>query len=43
MNQAAIQRKQILKAVLGNRNVTSAEVREIRLEPGEQDLIRMLN
>jgi quercetin dioxygenase-like cupin family protein len=36
MNQPAIQRKQILKAVLGNRNVTSADVREIRLEPGQQ-------
>jgi quercetin dioxygenase-like cupin family protein len=36
MNQPAIQRKQLLKAVLGNRNVTSADVREIRLEPGQQ-------
>jgi len=36
MNQPAIQRKQILRAVLGNRNVTSADVREIRLEPGQQ-------
>jgi quercetin dioxygenase-like cupin family protein len=36
MNQSAIQRKQLLKAVLGNRNVTSADVREIRLEPGQQ-------
>jgi quercetin dioxygenase-like cupin family protein len=36
MNQPAIQRKQILNAVLGNRNVTAADVREIRLEPGQQ-------
>ena len=36
MNQATIQRKQILQAVLGNRNVTTADVREIRLEPGQQ-------
>jgi quercetin dioxygenase-like cupin family protein len=36
VNQPAIQRKQILNAVLGNRNVTSADVREIRLEPGQQ-------
>jgi quercetin dioxygenase-like cupin family protein len=36
MNQPAIQRKQILNAVLGNRTVTSADVREIRLEPGQQ-------
>ena len=36
MNPPAIQRKQLLKAVLGNRNVTSADVREIRLEPGQQ-------
>jgi quercetin dioxygenase-like cupin family protein len=36
MSQPAIQRKQILHAVLGNRNVTSADVREIRLEPGQQ-------
>jgi quercetin dioxygenase-like cupin family protein len=36
MNQQTIQRKQLLTAVLGNRNVTSADVREIRLEPGQQ-------
>ena len=36
MNQPAIQRKQLLKAVLGNRTVTSADVREIRMEPGQQ-------
>jgi quercetin dioxygenase-like cupin family protein len=36
MNQPAVQRKQILNVVLGNRNVTSADVREIRLEPGQQ-------
>ncbi len=36
MNQQTIQRKQLLTAVLGGRNVTTAEVREIRLEPGQQ-------
>jgi quercetin dioxygenase-like cupin family protein len=36
MNPPAIQRKQLLNAVLGNRNVTSADVREIRMEPGQQ-------
>jgi quercetin dioxygenase-like cupin family protein len=36
MSQQAIQRKQLLTAVLGNRNVTSADVREIRLNPGQQ-------
>src|SRR3984885_9748004 len=36
MNHPAIQRKQLLNAALGNRNVTSADVREIRLEPGQQ-------
>ena len=36
MNQPVVQRKQLLKAVLGNRNVSAADVREIRLEPGQQ-------
>jgi quercetin dioxygenase-like cupin family protein len=36
MSAQAIQRKQLLTAVLGNRRVTSADVREIRLEPGQQ-------
>src|ERR1700748_400204 len=31
-----IQRKQLLTAVLGNRNVSSIDVREIRLAPGQQ-------
>ena len=36
MDQQAVQRKQLLAAALGNRNVTTADVREIRLEPGQQ-------
>jgi quercetin dioxygenase-like cupin family protein len=36
MSQTKIHRKQILNAVLGNRNVTSVDVREIRMEPGQQ-------
>ena len=36
MSQRTIQRKQLLTAVLGDRNVTSADVREIRLDPGQQ-------
>jgi quercetin dioxygenase-like cupin family protein len=36
MSQTTIQRKQILNAVLGNRNVTSVDVREIRLQAGQQ-------
>jgi quercetin dioxygenase-like cupin family protein len=36
MGQQTIQRKQLLNAVLGGRNVTSADVREIRLNPGQQ-------
>jgi quercetin dioxygenase-like cupin family protein len=36
MSQPPIHRKHLLTAVLGNRNVTSADVREIRLEPGQQ-------
>lgn len=36
MSQPTIERKQLLTAALGNRNVTSADVRKIRLEPGQQ-------
>jgi quercetin dioxygenase-like cupin family protein len=36
MSQEPIQRKQLLIAVLGNRNVTAADVREIPLESGQQ-------
>ena len=36
MSQQTIQRKQLLTAMLGARNVTSVDVREIRLEPGQQ-------
>ena len=36
MSQQTIQRKQLLTAALGNRKVTSADVREIRLDPGQQ-------
>ena len=36
MNQPTIQRKHLLTAILGNRNVTCVDVREIRLEPGQQ-------
>jgi quercetin dioxygenase-like cupin family protein len=32
----SVQRKQLLTAVLGNRNVTSVDVRKISLEPGQQ-------
>jgi quercetin dioxygenase-like cupin family protein len=32
----AIQRKQLLLAELGKRNVSTVDVREIRLEPGQQ-------
>ena len=35
MSQQTIQRKQLLTAALGNRNVTTCDVREIRLEPGQ--------
>jgi quercetin dioxygenase-like cupin family protein len=31
-----VQRKQLLTAVLGNRNVSAVDVREIRLAPGQQ-------
>lgn len=34
MPQATIDRKQLLTAKLGNRNVTTADVREIKLDPG---------
>jgi quercetin dioxygenase-like cupin family protein len=36
MGQQAVQRKQLLTAVLGNRSVTSVDVREISIEPGQQ-------
>jgi len=36
MSSSTIQRKQLLAAFLGNRNVTSVDVREIRLGPGQQ-------
>jgi quercetin dioxygenase-like cupin family protein len=36
MAQQTIQRKQLLNAVLGGRNVTSVDVREICLGPGQQ-------
>lgn len=36
MSQQTIQRKQLLSALLGSRNVTSVDVREIQLEPGQQ-------
>jgi quercetin dioxygenase-like cupin family protein len=36
MSAQTIQRKQLLAAVMGNRRVTSADVREIRLEAGQQ-------
>ena len=36
MGQQTIQRKQLLQAVLGSRNVSKVDVREIRLEPGQQ-------
>jgi quercetin dioxygenase-like cupin family protein len=35
MSQLTIQRKQLLNAVLDNRNVTSVDVREINFEPGQ--------
>jgi quercetin dioxygenase-like cupin family protein len=31
-----VQRKQLLTAILGNKNVTSADICEIRMEPGQQ-------
>jgi quercetin dioxygenase-like cupin family protein len=36
MSQQTIPRKQLLLASLGSRNVTSVDVREIRMEPGQQ-------
>ncbi len=36
MDPQTIQRKQLLKAALGKRSVTAGDVREIRLEPGQQ-------
>lgn len=36
MSQQAIDRKQLLTAVLGGRNVTTVDVRSIRLDPGQQ-------
>jgi quercetin dioxygenase-like cupin family protein len=36
MSQQAIQRKQLLTAIIGNRNVTSVDIREIQLESGQQ-------
>lgn len=36
MGQQTIQRKQLLQVVLGNKNVSTVDVREIHLEPGQQ-------
>jgi|HubBroStandDraft_1064217.scaffolds.fasta_scaffold282565_1 quercetin dioxygenase-like cupin family protein len=36
MSDQAIERKRLLTAVLGGRNVTAADVREIRMEPGQR-------
>ena len=36
MGQQTIQRKQLFQAALDNRNVSTVDVREIRLEPGQQ-------
>jgi quercetin dioxygenase-like cupin family protein len=36
MQAEAIERKQLLSAAIGSRNLTSVDVREIRLEPGMQ-------
>jgi quercetin dioxygenase-like cupin family protein len=36
MSQPVIERKQLLTAVLNHRNVTSVDVREIQMEPGQQ-------
>jgi quercetin dioxygenase-like cupin family protein len=36
MSPTAIQRKQLLNAPLHNRNVTTVDVREITLDPGQQ-------
>jgi quercetin dioxygenase-like cupin family protein len=36
MNSTAIERKQLLNAQLHNRNVTTVDVRQIMLDPGQQ-------
>jgi quercetin dioxygenase-like cupin family protein len=36
MSDQTVVRKQLLSAVLGNRNVTSVDVREISMAPGQQ-------
>jgi quercetin dioxygenase-like cupin family protein len=36
VSQHTIERKQLLTAILGSRNVTTADVREIHLQPGQQ-------
>ncbi len=36
MSQQTIERKQLLKAALGGRNVSDVDVREIRFEPGQK-------
>ncbi len=36
MTQKTIQRKQLLAATLGNRNVSDVDIREINLDPGQQ-------
>ena len=36
MSHQIIQRKQLLAAALGNRNVTDVDIREITLAPGQQ-------
>jgi quercetin dioxygenase-like cupin family protein len=36
MAQQAIQRKQLLKAILGTRNVSTVDVQQIRMAPGQQ-------
>jgi hypothetical protein len=37
MNQLAISAKTASKALLDNRDVTSVDVREIRMQPGQQE------
>jgi quercetin dioxygenase-like cupin family protein len=36
MSQQNIERKQLLKAITGSRNVSSVDVREIHFEPGQE-------
>jgi quercetin dioxygenase-like cupin family protein len=36
MSQQTIERKELMKAALGGRNVTSVDAREIRFEPGQK-------